>query len=132
MIVVAVPANPIWKMKKAISSAVPSPEKNAPDQPNQPPTLSPNIKANPNAQNTAVVRQKSAKFLAATLMLFLVRTSPVSSDEKPACMNMTRAADTRIQAMSIASADPTAPPGPGRVYVREPGVFRLLVLPGGA
>ena len=102
MIVVDVPANPTWKMKKAISHGLAVSEKRKPDDPNSPPTEEPNIRAKPNSQKTEVVRQKSAKFLPATLMLFLDRTSPLSSDEKPACISMTSAAQIRIQAISSA------------------------------
>ncbi len=101
MIVVEVPAKPIWKKKNAMRNGVPSEKKN-PDEPNRPPTEAPNITANPNTQKTPVVRLKSAKFFPATLMLFLERTIPLSSEEKPACMNITRAAATRTQAISRA------------------------------
>ena len=87
-------------MKNAINQgSAASPKKNS-DVPINPPALAPNIKPNPKSQNTTEERQKSAKFLVATLMLFLVRTRPLSRQEKPACINMTRAAHTRIQAMS--------------------------------
>ncbi len=119
IIVVAVPANPIWKMKNAIRKAPAVSEKKRSEEPNQPPTVSPNMRANPKAQKTAAVSAKSAKFLAATLTLFFVRTLPLSNEEKPACMNITRAAATRIQAISSASAVDTSSP-----VARE--VVRLL------
>ena len=77
--------------------------KKKPDVPNNPPEVTPNINANPKIQNKAEAMQKSAKFFAATLMLFLVRTEPLSRQAKPACINMTRAAQMRIQATSRTS-----------------------------
>lgn len=99
-IVVAVPQNPNWKMKNAINQGPAVSPKKKPDVPNNPPAVTPNINPKPNTQKTTEERQKSAKFLAATLMLFLVRTKPLSRHEKPACMSMTRAAQMRIHAMS--------------------------------
>ena len=103
-IVVAVTANPAWKRKNAISQGLVISANANPVVPNHPLIEAPNINANPNSQNMPSERQKSAKFFAATLILFLVRTRPLSSDEKPACMNMTNAAHIRIQAISSASA----------------------------
>ncbi len=99
-IVVAVPQNPSWKIKNAIKKGDAASPKKKPDNPNNPPAVAPNIKPKPNIQKTTEERQKSAKFLAATLMLFLLRTKPLSRQEKPACISMTRAAQTRIHAMS--------------------------------
>ena len=101
MIVVEVPAKPIWKKKNAIRNGALSEKKN-PDEPNRPPTEAQNMTANPKTQNTPVVRLKSAKFFPATLMLFFERTIPLSSEENPACMNITKAAATRTHAISSA------------------------------
>jgi hypothetical protein len=49
-----------------------------------------------------VVRLKSAKFFPATLMLFFERTMPLSSEENPACMNITKAAAIKTHAISSA------------------------------
>ena len=87
-------------MKKASSQAVPSPPKKKPVVPKSPPWLAPNMRAKPNIQKSAEDSRKSTKFLKATLMLFLERTKPLSRQQKPACMSMTKAAHSRTQAMS--------------------------------
>ncbi len=45
-------------------------------------------------------KRKLTKFLIATLMLFLERTRPLSRQQKPACISITRVEQSKTQAMS--------------------------------
>ena len=103
IIVAVVPQNPIWKMKKAINQGLEDSLKKKLEVPNNPALEIPNIRPNPNSQNTADETQKSAKFFAATLILFFDLTEPLSRQVKPACINMTKAAHMRSQATSSIS-----------------------------
>src|SRR6056300_243415 len=91
MIVTAAPQNISWKKKKAPAILFCS-EKSRKilSVPNQPPSLRPNMTPNPTPQNTTVVTQKSARFFAATLMLFFLRVRPLSRQRNPACIKSTR------------------------------------------
>jgi len=87
--------------KKAMRHGSVDPLNRQPDVPNRPHQLAPNMIAKPNAKNVADEMQKSMKFLIATLMLFLARTSPVSKQQKPACISITRKPQLKTQITSL-------------------------------
>ena len=99
--VVAVPQKTSWNIKNATSQGSLAWLKKKPVVPIIPPWLTPNIRAMPRDQKMAVEMQKSTKFLIATLMLFFDRTKPLSRQENPACMSMTRAVQFKSHRMSI-------------------------------
>ena len=110
------------------------PSKKKPSVPTKPATVGPNIRANPPAQNSADDKQKSTRFLTATLILFLERTNPVSKQQKPACISSTSAVQliTQVMSWSVVSGmvvNRFAAPGPRGHY----GVVkRLMILIGKA
>ena len=65
--------------------------------------LGPNASPNPIVQNTVLEIRRSSMFLTATLVLFLVRTSPASRQRKPVCMIKTSATHSVIQTMTMDS-----------------------------
>ena len=65
--------------------------------------LSPNMIAKPTDQNIRLEIVKSEMFFAATLMLFLLLTNPLSKHKKPACMTKTNMAADKIHKISISN-----------------------------
>src|SRR5262245_10712248 len=95
--------NPSWKTKKAARNGLLL-SKKYDDEPITSPALRPNMRPKPNNQKSEAAMRKFAKFLAATLIEFFDRTSPLSSAVNPACMKSTSAAATSSQAISMGSA----------------------------
>ena len=103
--VVAVAQNISWNSTKAISPAWLGSWSNRPNRPapSQPPQVGPNIRPKPTSQKASAAMAKSATFLAATLIEFLLRVRPDSRHRKPACMTNTSAAHSTIHSRSSGS-----------------------------
>src|SRR5918992_6037588 len=76
-------------------ASVPPMLKKKPESPNsQPPP--PNASAKPQTHHAIVAIEKLATIFAMPMPAFLPRENPISRNAKPACMNITRTAATRI------------------------------------
>src|SRR6188768_3978537 len=100
-IVVAVPQKAAWKKKNAITQLLGFSMIALGSQPIQPPNDGPNIIPKPSSPKSAQEMQKSMRFLNATLIEFLARTSPDSTQVNPACIATTRQAESNTQRMSV-------------------------------
>ena len=99
-----------WKMKKAADEPVNAPGMSEPSdisvpyfrkKPESPKIVPspPNANAKPHAHQASVAIEKLTRILATPEPAFLPREKPTSRKRKPACMKITRIAETMIQVL---------------------------------
>ena len=105
MMVAAVAANTVWKIKNAKSNIPSSVDGSISDRkklfvPIQPLLFAPNINPKPTIQKTSDPMEMSITFFMMMFAAFLALVAPASSMAKPACMRKTSAVANSTHTMS--------------------------------